>query len=300
MVSVQQRHHKVIHQLFEDNSLGKVASIETIPDFGEVNIIYHVKASSDQFVVRLNDDEDASQFQKEAWCIEKARDVGLPTPKVTCYGGVDKTNFMILPYLEGQNGSVFPNKSLLWETLGKFTNRIHEIKTNGFGDKKVKNETNLFEDTWKRYLDYNIESLNSEDLLIELGVLTDLSSNKLKETFKELDNESFSFGLNHGDISEKNTIINPSGEIWLLDWGSANAHVIPHHDFLGVLGWIDRDSVEFSAFLKGYGMTKNKFDQTHPNLRKLELLQITDKLRWAIDRKPERIEKYKKKLLLIL
>jgi hypothetical protein len=204
---------------------------------------------------------------------------------------------MVLPYIEGQNGSLSPNKSLLWETLGKFTNRIHEIKTNGFGDKKVKNGNNTFEDTWKRYLDYNIDSLNSEDMLIAMGVLTALSSNKLKETFKELKIESFSFGLNHGDISEKNTIISPTGEIWVLDWGSAHSHVIPHHDFLGVLAWIDSDSPEFSAFLKGYGMTKDKFDQIRPQLKKLELLQITDKLRWAIDRKPERIEEFKKILL---
>ena len=93
MSSVQGKYDRVIRQLFEDNSLGKVANIKTITGFGSANLIYHVNTSTDQFVVRLNHDENANQYLKEAWCIEKAREIALPRRRQLREFGLQTSTF---------------------------------------------------------------------------------------------------------------------------------------------------------------------------------------------------------------
>src|SRR5579871_5638180 len=126
--------------------------------------------------------------------------------------------------------------------------------------------------------------------LIKLGVLNQASSQLLKDTFTRLSHTTLQFGLSHGDLSERNTIVDAQAKVWLVDWGCANAHVIPHFDFDGVLSSnVAADTLEFASFLAGYGMTRERFEKLHPQIQDFSLLQATDKLRWAIDKKPERI-----------
>lgn len=90
-----------------------------------------------------------------------------------------------------------------------------------------------------------------------------------------------------------------SGKVNLLDWGSAEVHIIPHYDFIHVLRCQMEQgkpsSKELSEFIKGYGMSKKGFEFLKPELIKLMLLISFDKLRWAIDRNPIKIKEFSKR-----
>jgi hypothetical protein len=68
-------------------------------------------------------------------------------------------------------------------------------------------------------------------------------------------------------------------------------------DFAEILhSSLDEDSQEFSLLLESYGMTKEEFEKIKPDIHRLELLRFADKVRWAIDRKPDLIEQKAKEL----
>ena len=145
-------------------------------------------------------------------------------------------------------------------------------------------------------MNYNIKSLKNNDKLIKLKVLTQKQSKKVKEIFNNIKKEKYTFGLNHGDISVWNTLVEKSGKVNLLDWGSAEVHIIPHYDFTHILRCkieTHRPSnLEFNQFIKGYGMSQKQFGLLKPELIKLMLLISFDKLRWSIDRNPSKINKF--------
>lgn len=146
--------------------------------------------------------------------------------------------------------------------------------------------------SWQGYVQYNINSLTADDRLIELGVMTQMESQKVRKRFENLKKETFRFGLNHGDISLKNTIVNQAGQVILLDWGSAEVSVVPHGDMIQVMQCQilgegpNRD--EFHAFLDGTGLCVEDLTAT----KQLLLLRAFDKLWWAIDRSPDLTEPF--------
>lgn len=150
--------------------------------------------------------------------------------------------------------------------------------------------------SWLKFLNDNIESLTDDDPLIGLGVLSRERSPLVRRLFEELSDKTFRFGLNHGDLSLWNTLVEPSGTVNLLDWGSAEAHIVPHFDMLYVIRHHLRDGTptveEMTTFRQGYGMSDEEHERLKPELDRLFLLLSFDKLRWAIDRNPSRIEEY--------
>ena len=118
----------------------------------------------------------------------------------------------------------------------------------------------------------------------------------IRDLFEELKGKTFHFGLNHGDLSIWNTLVEPSGKISLLDWGSAEAHIVPHFDMLHILGRHLNDRApaaeEMTAFRQGYGLSDEEHRRLKPELERLFLLASFDKLRWAIDRNPSRIREF--------
>lgn len=90
----------------------------------------------------------------------------------------------------------------------------------------------------------------------------------------------------------KNTIVNQTGQVILLDWGNAEVRTVPHGEII----WLMRCHIldgnpnieEFKAFLDGYGISEENLT----DMRHLLLLSAFDNLRWAIDRNPDLIESY--------
>lgn len=274
--------------------------VNIVPVLGKgcVNKVFIVEAGKEKVVIRTRDDSSAlDEYKKEAWCIEKAAGRSVPVSEVITVGTFENSAFMIQKYIAGDEGrdSLLPGNDI-WRQLGKYAKLIHSIKVAGLGLKF----SNLIEGNsrkaWLKYIDYNIDSLNATDALLQLNVITEPQSKIVRDIFKDLREKTFDFGLNHGDFSLKNVIIDESGKVNLLDWGSAEASVVPHHDLIQMLkmNMLEKtpDVNEIQAFLDGYGISQTEFIQMRPDLESLLLLRAFDKLRWAIDWSIETLDEY--------
>ena len=265
---------------------------------GSVNKVYMVEAPDARLLVRISDqNESLNEYLKEEWCIEKAALLGVAVAKVLDVGLIEERAYMIQKYISGDEGrdSYFP-QSDIWQRLGRYARLIHSIEVAGFGLKLQDLTQGDSRESWLEYLNYNIESLNDEDELIVLGVLTKSQSKVVRSILADLKSESFDFGLNHGDLSLKNVIVDESGKANLVDWGSAEASIVPHHDLIQLLKMNmlenDPDNAAIRSFLEGYGMSLSEFQQMRPTLDSLLVLRAFDKLRWALASGIDGLENY--------
>lgn len=268
---------------------------------GFVNQVCVVSTVKRPVVVRINEVNAFPTFLKEKWCIEQATAIGIPGPDVLSIGTIDETAYMIQTFIEGDNGldsKVY--KSDIWRKLGEYARLIQSIPVKGYGENIHNPVQGEFyspphpgsDGNWQGYLQYNINSLTDYDPLILLGVLTQIQSKQAKVLLEKLQAQTFRFALHHGDLSLKNTIITPAKQVVLIDWGSAEVNVSPYSSILQLMQDQIRgdgpNTEEFAAFLDGYGMDMDNL----PYLRSLLLLGAVDKLRWAIDRRPDLVEAY--------
>ncbi|MCM3628457.1 aminoglycoside phosphotransferase family protein [Paenibacillus glycanilyticus] len=281
----------------------EVTSSYLIKDRGIDNQVCVVITENSKVVVRMNDEAFFPSYAKEKWCIEQAGAVGIPGPEVLSIGILDDTAYMIQAFIDGDNGlDSKVSKVEVWRQFGEYTRIINTIQVKGFGENLKDPVRGEFQSpphagsdgSWLGYVQYNIDSLTEHDPLIQLGVITPNDSRQVRSLFENLKKDTFRFGLNHGDISLKNTIINHADEVILLDWCNSEVSAVPHGTVAQVmhcqmLGLIEGPNIEeFHAFLDGYGL--NKTDLTA--MWHLLLLKAFDTLRWAIDQCPDRIEAY--------
>jgi aminoglycoside phosphotransferase (APT) family kinase protein len=278
----------------------RVRSIQPIGQ-GSNNKNFLVEAAGQRVVVKLSDEHRRHRalqdYRKEEWCIEQSSALGVPGPSVLSVGETDGNAFMIETFVEGVNGKgIEGDRTAIWRKLGEYARLTHSIKVTGWGEDLVDNRPGGQRASWLKFLNDNIESLTDDDPLIGLGVLSRERSSLVRRLFEELSDKTFRFGLNHGDLSLWNTLVEPSGKVNLLDWGSAEAHIVPHFDMLYVIRHHLRDGTptveEMTAFRQGYGLSDEEHERLKPELDRLFLLLSFDKLRWAIDRNASRLEEY--------
>lgn len=292
-------------QIASDFLLEPVKCSHHIIGKGFVNQVCLVETASHKVVVRMNDPDTYSTFVKEKWCIEQAASAGIPGPETLSVGINAEHAYMIQTVVEGDNGldTTVPT-SVIWRKLGEYTQRMQSIPVAGFGREMHDHVQNEFyspphagsDGSWQGYVQYNINSLTEQDSLIELGVITMKESQLVRQWFEQLKLQKFSFGLCHGDLSLKNTIVSSTGEITLLDWGNAEVTVVPYGDIIQLMQCQLRgegpDKVELKAFLEGYGTGTQEQERELNQASRVLLLKAFDTLRWAIDRSPDQIEFY--------
>jgi aminoglycoside phosphotransferase (APT) family kinase protein len=277
---------------------GPVIGVTPLLGKGSVNRVFVVEAVNRKVVVRMSERGEApDEYAKEAWCIEQAARRGVPVASVLGVGLCEGNAYIVQSYIDGDEGRDSPApKSRIWRELGRYARRIHAIGVSGFGLKLSELTRGDARKSWLRYIDYNIASLTEEDRLIGLGVLTRPQSEVIRGVFSDLRGREFTFGLNHGDLSLKNTIVDARGRVRLLDWGSAEAAVVPHHDLIQLMKMGmsegDPDAGELLAFLEGYGMPPPEFERMMPELEGLLVLRAFDKLRWALEWNVEGLDDY--------
>jgi Ser/Thr protein kinase RdoA (MazF antagonist) len=278
----------------------RVRSVRPIGQ-GSNNKNFLVETANARAVVKLSHEHRRHRalrdYQKEKWCIEQSSALGVPGPSVLSVGEAGGNAFMIETFVEGVNGkSIEGDRTAIWRKLGEYARLTHSIKVTGWGEDFFDDRPGGQQASWQKFLTYNIESLTDDDPLIDLGVLTRQRSPVARRLLEELRDRTFQFGLNHGDLAVWNTLVEPSGTINLLDWGSAEAHIIPHFDLLYVIRQHLRDGTptieDMAAFRQGYGLSHEEHERLKPELDRLFLLIRFDKLRWAIDRNPSRVEEY--------
>ncbi|MGH7141240.1 MAG: phosphotransferase family protein [Minisyncoccia bacterium] len=276
------------------HSHDEVQSVEQITGKGQVNEISLVTTVTNaKYVLRADPNESTiERFNKEKWCMETAKAAGILVPEILDVSLTKNgQSYMLLSYVVGTNGQDTDPSSQkeIWRVLGSYAKKIHAFPVSGYGEKMV--APGEFEGSWLAYVDYNISSLNADDKLLSLNIITEAESAFLKSIFEQLKNTDFNFGLIHNDLSLKNTIVGPDGEVYLLDWGSAQVDVVPHMDFAEIAySSLKTDSEDFRVFLDNYGMSTDAFNGIKGEMDRLQLLAFTDKVRWAIDRNSDLVE----------
>jgi len=268
------------------------SSVETVDEVavqGGVSRTFVARTPGRQLIVRVNEAAELSRFQMEAWAIGHAAAADVPGPQVASVGIAGELAYMIESYIEGPSGDRLSGaeQRSAWREIGRLLKRIHSVPVGGFGE-ELTDMSGGGSTKWDRYLDYNLSALDDNDPLLAQGIVDKSTQQKLKASFERLRSIPKRFGLSHGDMSLKN-VISRDGRLHVIDWGEANAHFVPHFDFGVILeDSLDRASPEFSELLTGYGLDLDGFQALEPEITALRLLIRTDKVRWALDRKPER------------
>lgn len=289
---------KTVQEIIYKHLGQKAQEISQIINRGQVNEIYIVTTESSKYIVRIDLSESTTdRFEKEAWCMNETGKLGILGPTIFGVGIKAEHPYMIMSYVEGKNGdeAIENEKDKIWNELGKYARKIHSIPVEGYGEGMI--TPGVFKDSWLRYINYNISSLTPDDKIIELGVITEKESKKIKNIFLELLNTNFNFGLIHYDLSLKNTILTTTGEVYLIDWGSAQSAPVPHLDIVEILdSSLGENSKQFALFLEGYGLTFQEYEKIKTEMAKINLLINIDKLRWALDRRRDKIDYFSQKV----
>jgi fructosamine-3-kinase len=278
-------------QIVENFTGEKIVDSRQILGRSDVNDIYALATVNNKYILRVDRNKNTlDRFRKEVWCVGQARQVGIPVADIVAVDLVDGYPYMLMHQVEGINGDESPGQDKIWRALGGYARKIHAIPVQGYGDRM--SAPGVFDDSWQRFLDYNLSSLTAGDQLLERGFITSAQSARLKKIFLNLQQTKFNFGLTHYDLCPRNTVVAADG-VYLLDWGSAQVGVIPHLDIAEILdSSLNDQSPEFKLFLENYGLPYEDYETMKPQIRDLNLLVHVDKLRWALDRAPGRVEHY--------
>ena len=280
----------IIERVIGEQLGAPVTAVQHLPS--SVCEVFLVSTDERQVVARFSAVAEVERFHKEAWCIGRAETAGVPGPEVLAIGADGQYAFIIESYLAGRRGDTLPAsaQAALWRDLGGCLRRIHAVPVGGFGERCADLTDDDANIGWKRYLEYNRSSLTPRDPLLELEAIDRAGQAVLRHVFDDLARLPVRFGLCHGDPSPWNVIRGADGVLRLIDWGEAHAHVVPHFD-LGVVldGRLDDRADAFQELLTGYGLDRAGYDAIRRDVWALRLLIATDKARWAIERRPERL-----------
>jgi len=280
----------IVERVAEEQFGAPVTAVRHLPS--SVCEVFLVSSGERQMVARFNVVTELDRFRKEAWCIDRAARAGVPGPQVLAVGTEGQYAFMVESYVAGRRGDSLPAdaQGTMWRDVGVYLRRIHATPVGGFGEERADLSDDDDNMGWTRYLDYNRSALTPRDPLLELKALDPEQQAVLRHTFDGLARLPVRFGLCHGDPSPWNVIRGDDGVLRLIDWGEAHAHVVPHFD-LGVIldGRLDDQTSAFQELLAGYGLDRAGYDAIRAEVFALRLLIATDKVRWAIERKPERL-----------
>jgi len=293
MEKVQTLIQSRIQSLFNE----QIVDIQPIAEAGEVNQVYIVSTDKLKIIARVNDAGELARFKKEQWCIEQAAQVGVKGAEVLDVGASEEFAYMLMSYVDGSRADR-PGIDIdeVWRTIGEYAKQIHIIPMKGFGE-NLEDITDGSTQKWQNYLSYNIENLNGEDELLKQDIITQEQSVDIRKHLIELSKLNVQLGLSHGDLSLDNIILDLDGEVNVIDWGSAEGHLVPHYDLGVILSYsLSDDSAEFAQVLVGYGLSQKGYEAIKAEIKLLMLLIAIDKVRWAIDRSPQSLESAKQHL----
>lgn len=272
--------------------LGAIAFVEQHPWARDVGVVLNFEARGDHGPSIMFQTSEGN-----GWLIEEfAQTVREPVANSLSAGRCEGHAYMIESYIAGDDGRDSPGPKLgIWRELGKYAKLIHSIGVYGFGETLSDITKGDARKSWLLYLESNIENLTENDPLIKLKVLTPMQSKLIRDAFGKLRGREFTFGLNHGDFSLRNTVVDHRGRVHLLDWGSADAGIVPHHDLIEMLlmNMVEGapEEAQIRAFLDGYGISPAEFKRMTPELESMLVLRVLNSLRWALDSHAENLDR---------
>lgn len=259
-----------------------------IVGLGTVNHVFVVSlATGKTWVVRFGHDPlNTNVYAKEAWCLEAAARHGIPGPKLVAHDEFEGVPFIVQTFIDGLHAHTQRDRDL-WRTLGRYARIVNHIPLDSTAP------DDLFDrfgrdplTSWLAHLQYNLDQLTPDDPLIGLEVYARSEQHAIRACIEGLREQVHEFGLTHGDLVPQNILQPPQGLPTLIDWGSARVGPVPFHDYLRI--WADEgfSPGDFAAFAEGYGIAPEHLLSTMVGIH---LLSKIDLVRWALDRRPDRL-----------
>ena len=283
-----------VRKIAEQELKDVIIDILEIVGLGVVNNVYDVRSKKNNYIFRYNESSTKKvEFIKEQWCLGLMRELGVLSPKVSKVIFGEEDVCMIQEKINGISGERCnpDQRQIIWKNLGAYAQKFHQIE-------RIENEEVVeseFHNSWKARLTYNIKELSTDDSLLEKDFLSSEEHIQAREVLDNLVEKDFKEGLVHGDLSLRN-VIWQNGDVYLLDWGTAEINVVPHHEFGLLLMSNELTEREFQLFLESYGISKSDYSGIADDIRALNLLHRLDKYRWAEEYDDTNLEDYAKKI----
>ncbi len=278
----------------------RASTVEVLPVLGKgaVNHIFVVRNGADEIVVRINARLSTlvalDVFTKEAWCLEQAATAGIHGPQALRVGELNGTAYMILSCVAGRDAEdAGEDRMAVWRTVGNYAQRIHRIELPSRTDLPGEYPTSLLgplsctsEATWQEQIHQEIGALAGDQDPLRDTVYPSEQREYISAQLEALKSVPFRAGLNHGDLLLRNVMVDSNGRAYLLDWGSAVAHIVPHYDISQIIR--DRvecglpDAAQIAAFFEGYGIPLTEYDRLYRQSAILLLMRRFNKARWAV------------------
>jgi aminoglycoside phosphotransferase (APT) family kinase protein len=242
---------------------------------GATNAVFSFRHQNSSYVMRLNADATKiQQFLKEHWALDQARAAGVPVPKVLEVGNLPEgVAYMLAQAVDGIPGTHCPDRLSVLHQLGKFTHKVHTVRTRGCGAVFDWSKNFLSKHaTWALYLDEGLMAERRLSVLTKHRMLSHAQAQHLRRALEELRSWRRPTVLQHGDLRLKNTLVDEkSGRITgLIDWEDCISAPGCHWDLSIALHDLGVD--ERQAFLTGYGMKPAQFREVSRHLSVLNLL----------------------------
>lgn len=257
---------------------GAVMKVTRLRQQGSVNAAFLVECSSGRFVLRTGRDEFHT-YRKEAWCMDKASACGVPTARQIAYGKNSSGDFSLQSAIDGVDGRDFTgDKQSMWREMGRLARIINTIPTPGYGYD--------LRSGWSEFIDWSLTNIFRDALFESSGILSWKQVTAAKKMISSMAEWRFKPHLAHGNLSPGNVLIDSSGKLHVVDWGSAIGARVPHFEVADVLAWGWGRKFE-RAFLEGMGIGGERFQELRDDVEKVIVWRFMDSIRWASKSKPD-------------
>ncbi|HYK56373.1 MAG TPA: aminoglycoside phosphotransferase family protein, partial [Flavisolibacter sp.] len=241
---------------------------------GLTNFVFEVQCKDEIFIVRIGSSAGKlSDYLKEQWAVEKAGRIGVPVAEILEVGSeIIHAPYMLQKKVEGTEAVNHPLRHEILKELGAYTQLIHSIPTNNFGNTFNWSKNRLSKNsTWKEYLHGEWDLPGRMKTLKQTGFFTKTKWTRLEKAVRQMEKWTFSPALNHGDLRLKNVMVNEKGKILaLLDWEHCVSHIAPLWDLSIALHDLSIDNKQY--FLEGYGIKPLEYESLSQGINIFNIL----------------------------
>ena len=265
---------------------------------GNQNHVVRVRAAGADVVVRFTRDAGRlgeDPFDVEAWCAPAAAAAGIRTAPVVARTHVDGVSVLVVAHVAGAPTAA--DDLAGWRAVGAAAARLAEVGTDDAPDGLFSRFGRDLDAAWDEHLVYNLDALGPNDALPGLGVYDVRDRSRLRDVVASVRDRRLAQGLAHGDLCHRNLVTASDGGYVILDWGSAQVGPTPWTDLELVHRWhVTGDAetpVSAAAWDEVLAATIERTavppDEAARIVGSLAVLHALDVVRWALDRRPDRL-----------
>lgn len=259
---------------------------------GNQNHVVRVRGGGRDVVVRFAKDENRAvvdPFDVEAWCLGAAATAGIRTSTLVARGLHEGLSYLVVDYIPGATAAADDLDA--WREIGRITTALAGVDVAAAPDALFSRFGRDLVAAWDAHLAYNLAALDDGDPICAAGVYHAEDRDALRETLSRLAHRGLHQGVVHGDLSTRNLLAKDGYAV--IDWGSAHT---------GPAGWGDLDQINrwrllgdpdvpvsetaWAAVLDGAGLDEAIAQAV---LDELAVLHALDVVRWAREKRPDRL-----------